>query len=76
MDYLLYVEYRVDPLALILPCYIIVHCHGHVCCSGYNCSNTIVSEEFPTVTRTRVGGDLGVRNLLPGTEWVGLALAI
>ena len=74
---LLYVEYQVDPIALIVPCFIIVHCHEHIHCPGYNCSNiSIVSEEFPTVTRTHVGGDLSVRNLLAGTEGLFLALTI
>lgn len=70
-------EYQVAPSAPILPCFITVHCHERRCCPGYNCRNiTVVSEEFPTVTRTHVGGDLRVRNLLAGTEGVVLALAI
>lgn len=70
MACLLYVEYQVDPLALIVQCFIIVRYLEHyIHCPVYNCTNvSIVSEEFPNVTRAQVGGDLCVRNLLAGTE--------
>lgn len=53
MACLLYVEYQVDPLALIVQCFIIVRYLEHyIHCPVYNCTNvSIVSEEFPNVMR-------------------------
>lgn len=77
MACLLYVEYQVGPLALIVLCFIVVHYLERIHCPVYNCSNiSIVSEVFPAVTRTQIRGDLNVRNLLAGTEGMFLTLSI
>lgn len=73
----LYIEYQVDPLALLVLFFFVVHYHGHMHSPGYNCSNVcIVSKELPVVTRTHVGGHLCPGDLLAGTEWVVLALSV